>query len=101
MEYHGLDPKSDYRVRVVYAGDRFHLKIRMRAGESTEIHPYITKPHPVTPLEYSVPTSAFSDGTLTLTWNGDPDLGGAGRHCQVAEVWILKIPNPTSSKITS
>ena len=90
LKYHGLDPKSDYRIRVVYAGDRFHLKIRMLAGGSTEIHPYITKPHPVAPLEYSLPTSAFADGTLTLTWHGDPELGGAGRHCQVAEVWVLK-----------
>ncbi len=98
LEYHGLDPKSDYRVRVVYGGDRFHLKIRMLAGESTEIHPYITKPHPVTPLEHSVPTSAFAGGTLTLTWHGEPDLGGAGRHCQVAEVWVLKGPDSSSPK---
>jgi hypothetical protein len=27
---------------------------------------------------------------LTLTWQSNPDRGGPGRGCQIAEVWLIK-----------
>jgi hypothetical protein len=35
-------------------------------------------------------------GALTLTWHGEPGLGGDGRGCQVSEVWLLKEPKSTA-----
>jgi hypothetical protein len=29
---------------------------------------------------------------LTLTWHANPERGGPGRGCQIAEVWLIKSP---------
>jgi hypothetical protein len=90
VRYPGLDPAASYKVRVVYAGDNPKRTIRLLANDATELHPYITKPVPFRPLEFSVPQSLTRDGNLTLKWFGEPGLGGNGRGCQVSEVWLLK-----------
>lgn len=90
MRYTGLDPKARYRLRVVYAGDSPHIKIRCVANEEIEIHPFIEKPLPVRPLEFDIPPQATRSGTLTLSWYREPGLGGNGRGCQVAEVWLIR-----------
>jgi hypothetical protein len=99
MHYRDLDLRAHYKVRVVYAGD-FEPKVRLVAISTSdksemrevEIHPFISKPQPVAPLEFSIPNEATSGGELTLTWHCDPKRGGAGRGCQVAEVWLIKVP---------
>jgi hypothetical protein len=58
-----------------------------------EVHPYQPKPRPVRPVEFEIPMEATSRGELTLTWHADPDRGGAGRGCQIAEVWLIKVPD--------
>lgn len=90
MRYTGLDPKARYRLRVVYAGDSPRIKIRCVANEDIEIHPFIEKPLPVRPLEFDIPPQATRSGTLTLSWYREPGLGGNGRGCQVAEVWLIR-----------
>ena len=90
LRYSGLDPKALYRVRVVYAGDNPKRKIRLLAGEGLEIHPLLSKPVPFKPLDFPVPPEATRNGTLTLSWFGEPGLGGNGRGCQVSEVWLLR-----------
>lgn len=89
MNYQGLDPQEQYRVRVVYAGDSMSKKIRMVAGSDTEIHGYIQKPWPVKPLDFTIPKQATASGKLQLRWYREPGLGGNGRGCQVAEVWLM------------
>lgn len=90
MRYAGLDPKARYRLRVVYAGDNPKRKIRLVAGDGLEIHPLLAKPVPFKPLEFAIPPAATRKGGLSLTWFGEPGLGGNGRGCQVSEVWLLK-----------
>ncbi|MGH9469269.1 MAG: hypothetical protein ACRD1N_02870 [Terriglobia bacterium] len=89
MNYRGLDAAAHYRVRVVYAGDSMSKKIRMAANENVEIHGYIEKPWPVKPLEFAIPKQATASGKLQLRWYREPGLGGNGRGCQVAEVWLM------------
>lgn len=96
MRYQGLDPKADYRVRVVYGGDSLQKPIRLVANDSIEIHPLMQKPQPIKPVEFAIPRSATATGELTLSWNGDAALGGNGRGCQVSEVWLVKVGNPAS-----
>lgn len=90
MHYPNLDPTAPYRVRVTYSGETPEKKIRLEATEGIEVHPYITKPDPVGALEFDIPPAATSKGELTLRWFREPGLGGNGRGCQVAEVWLMK-----------
>jgi len=94
MRYTGLDPAAQYRIRVVYAGDSPGRKIRLMAGgtgfQPVEIHPLMLKPQPVRPIEFDIPRAATSGGELNLWWYREAGLGGNGRGCQVAEVWLIK-----------
>lgn len=96
MHYAGLDPKARYRVRVLYGGDSPRRKIRLAANQGLEVHPYLTKPFPFRPLEFALPPAATEQSELTLSWFGEPGLGGNGRGCQVSEVWLLKEPSSAS-----
>lgn len=89
MHYPNLNPKAQYRIRVVYAGDSMRKKIRLAAGKDIEIHGYIQKPWPIKPLEFDIPREATASGELRLKWYREPRLGGNGRGCQVAEVWLM------------
>jgi hypothetical protein len=90
MRYAGLDPKAQYKVRVTYAGDNFRTRIRLMAGDALEVHPFIVKTREVRPVEFDVPREATKNGELLLSWYQEPGRGGAGRGCQVAEVWLSK-----------
>lgn len=102
VRYEGLDPSASYQVRVVYP--RFAPpsllvsptlgKIRLRADDWIEIHPYIARSFPVQPVTFDVPVEATRDGVLTLTWNREPGLGGNGKGCDIAEVWLIKKASP-------
>ena len=89
VHYEGLDPEASYVVRVVYAGDNFGAKMRLEA-EGAEIHPWLTKPNPVRPVEFDLPRTTTQGGRLTLSWTQEPGRGGNGRGCQVAEVWLVR-----------
>ncbi len=89
MRYTGLDPAAQYRIRVVYAGDSSGRKIRLMAG-NLEVHPLMRKPQPVRPVEFEIPRAATAQGSLDLSWYGEAGLGGNGRGCEVAEVWLMK-----------
>ncbi len=87
MRYTGLDRSAPYKVRVVYAGD-MQRDMRLVADEKFEVHPLIKKEK--RPLEFDIPTAATSDGELNLSWSQAPGSRGAGRGCQVAEIWLIK-----------
>lgn len=91
MQYQGLDPDRQYKIRVVYSGDRPNVKIRLDANGSLPVHPLIEKPWPPKPLEFDIPQAATHGGTLTLSWHRELGLGGNGRGCQVAEVWLIAV----------
>jgi len=90
MQYEGLDPNAEYKVRAVYAGDKFDTELRLVADDNIEVHPFVKKAFPIRPVEFDVPREATDDGKLTLTWTQTPGRGSAGRGCQVAEVWLIK-----------
>jgi hypothetical protein len=90
MFYPDLDPTAQYRIRVVYSGDGIERKIRLIAGKDIEVHGFIKKPWPIQPLEFDIPREATAAGELRLSWYREPGLGGNGRGCQVAEVWLIK-----------
>jgi hypothetical protein len=93
MHYPNLDRQMRYRLRVVYSGDAPHMKLRLMANESIEVHPYILRSWPPAPQEFAIPPEATASGELKLSWTREPSQGGNGRGCQVAEVWL--IPTPT------
>jgi hypothetical protein len=90
LHYDELDPHAAYSVRIAYAGDSPSTKIRLLADEKYVIHPEMAKPRPATLVEFDVPREATRDGHLTLTWYRQAGLGGNGRGCAVAEVWLIK-----------
>jgi len=90
MRYTHLDPAAQYKVRVVYSVETPRPKVRLEAGESIEIHPFIERPNPPRPLDFDIPAKATAGGELNLSWRREPGLGGNGRGCQVAEVWLIK-----------
>ena len=96
MRYPNLDPKARYKIRILYGGDSPRKKIRLIANEQSEIHPFLTKPFPFAPLEFQIPPAETRSGQLTLTWSVEPGLGGNGRGCQLAEVWLIKEPMPAN-----
>jgi hypothetical protein len=89
MHYDGLDTAAQYKIRVVYAGDSPRTKIRLDAN-GIAVHPLITKPAPIAPIEFDIPKSATEKGTLDLSWYRETGLGGNGRGSQVAEVWLIR-----------
>jgi hypothetical protein len=44
-------------------------------------------------MEFDIPAAATQDGELRLKWYRTPGLGGSGRGCQVAEVWLIRKPS--------
>jgi hypothetical protein len=88
LRYAGLDPAARYKVRVVYGREGRAAKIRLVANESTEIHPFLSKPFER--LEFDLPAVITHSGNLTLNWTQEPGSGGNGRGCEVAEVWLVK-----------
>jgi hypothetical protein len=84
LRYTGLDPGARYKVKVVYGGG----PVRLVANDKTEIHGAVTKTFQA--VEFDIPAEATQGGTLTLTWTRPPGGGGAGRGCQVAEVWLIR-----------
>lgn len=95
LRYPDVERGARYRLRVIYAGDPFSpARIRIVANGKTEISPLTAKPNPVAPLEFDIPAAETSTGTLTLDFTQEPGRGGAGRGCQVAEVWLIRQESP-------
>lgn len=90
MRYENLNPAAQYKVRVIYGDPTTKAKLRLMANANIEIHPFIDKAPASQPAEFEIPREATRDGVLTLSWTAEPGHGGAGRGCQVAEVWLIK-----------
>lgn len=90
LEYSGLDTTAAYAVKATYTGDNLRAQLRLVADGSYTVHDYLAKPMPIAPVQFDVPVEATADGNLVLEWNQTPGIGGAGRGCQVAEVWLIR-----------
>jgi hypothetical protein len=93
LRYENLDPKAQYRVRVVY-GATGTTQLRMMANGRHEIHPWMTRPTPSSPLEFDIPPEATAEGTLELAFTGETGRGGNGRGTDVAEIWLMRRDGP-------
>jgi hypothetical protein len=95
LEYTGLEPTARYSVRVVYkkGGDAGKAPPTMTAagadGKSVLVHGELNVTQ-TAPYEFSVPQEATKGGSVTLSCHGPLGVGGMGRCCQMAEVWLLK-----------
>jgi hypothetical protein len=84
LQYHDLDPKSSYILRVAYTG-RFNSKLKLVADEKYLIHDFIqTGKKPI--YEFPIPAAAVADGVVKFTWTCDKEE----RCTQVAEIWLIK-----------
>ncbi|MCZ2152589.1 MAG: hypothetical protein LC114_01620 [Bryobacterales bacterium] len=92
MEYTGLDPSAEYKVRVVYGGENAvpDQGIRLIANQTIVIHPYMRKPLPIRPLEFDIPREATRSGRLLLAWDREEPPSGRLRGAQVSEVWLIR-----------
>jgi len=92
MKYTNLDPNAQYLVKITYTKDLYSgdKQIRLLTDNGNEVHAYMDKPEEMQPLTFDIPIEATSDGELILIWNSEEDMGGTGRGCQVAEVWLMK-----------
>lgn len=92
LEYKGLDPAAQYKVRVVYGGENAvpEQGIRLIANDSIVVHPYRKKPLPVQRQEFDIPQEATRSGTLLLTWDREQPPSGRLRGAQVSEVWLIR-----------
>jgi hypothetical protein len=89
MHYDHLDRSAQYKVRVVYSGYP-NSKVGLDCNRNYPVHPLMAKPWPPRPLEFDIPREATETGALTLIWHRELGLGGDGRGCEVAEVWLIK-----------
>ncbi len=93
MRYTGLDKTAPYKIRIVYSSATQQIPIRLvaegkTANDKLEIHPFIKKE--LHPVEFDLPAAATAKGELHLTWTQAPGSRGAGRGCQIAEVWLIR-----------
>ena len=90
MRYPDVDPDAQYKIRIVYSAESLPIPVRLEANEGIEIHPFMRKPPSREPVEFEIPPQATRGGELTLRWYREPAHGGAGRGCEVSEVWLIK-----------
>ncbi len=88
MRYDGLEKTAQYKIRIVYSSATQQIPIRLMANDNIEIHPLIKKE--LHPVEFDIPSAATANGELNLSWTQAPGSHGAGRGCQVAEVWLIR-----------
>jgi hypothetical protein len=90
MCYTDLDPVARYKLRVIYSCLKPHIPTRLTANDGIEIHPFITRNDPPTPVEFDIPAEATQGGDLTLTWEIEHGRGGNPGGAGVSEVWLVK-----------
>ncbi len=90
LRYEDLDPKAQYKVKVVYAGDNPRPKVKLVADGQYETHALMAKPTPYAPVEFDVPQEATADGKLELTFTREPGLRGNGRGMDIGEIWLMR-----------
>ncbi len=88
MRYTGLDKTAQYKIRIVYSSATQQIPIKLVANDKFEIHPLIKKE--LHPVEFDIPIAMTATGELNLTWTQAPGSRGAGRGCQIAEVWLIR-----------
>jgi len=89
MRYTGLDRDVAYKVRMVYADLSPDIEVRLEAN-GYRVHDWMTRDGSPHPVEFDIPVQATRNGNLSLRWHREPGKGGAGRGCQISEIWLMK-----------
>ena len=63
---------------------------RLTASDTYVVQPERRIEDLAVPVEFDIPRELTLDGELTLSWSKPPGMGGNGRGCQIAEVWLLR-----------
>jgi hypothetical protein len=85
MSWDNLDPRSPYRIRVVYNGP-FGVSQQCHTDEGILVHPFVVQSKEI--RTFLIPASATSDGKLTLQWT--QDTSDVKRGVSVSEIWLEK-----------
>jgi len=96
LAYRDLDPNRTWRLRAVYAGEDYQLPMRLTAN-GVELHPPLSRTTNPMTVDLAIPPEITRSGQLRLEWTRPAGVGGGGRGHQVAEVWLLPDPVPSSS----
>ena len=61
------------------------------ADDQYVIHDYFEiTPWSIEVRTYDIPQEASNDGKLSLQWEMEPAIGGAGRGNKIGEMWLIK-----------
>ncbi len=94
LRFSGLRGHVQYKLRIVYAGEDYTVPVTLIANGSYVIHgPRARTANPET-VEFTLPINETESGSLDLKWTRPQGRGGGGRGLQVAEVWLLPLPDP-------
>jgi hypothetical protein len=97
LDYSGLNAQAAYSLVVVYFSDGGSgdsaTPYRLVANGEYIVHDYMPPPYPMTKLQFQLPASVTSSGSLTLQCSQQPGLAGSGRNCQICEVWLYPSPD--------
>eukprot|EP01052_Picozoa_sp_SAG31_P003144 SAG31_NODE_118_length_24006_cov_8.219266_4_plen_620_part_00 len=94
LNYTGLDPTIQYRVKLVYVrgGDAGKAPVRLTAigadGAQAVVHDYFMV-NKTDVYDFTVPKSTTQKGSVRLTCHGPLGTGGMGRCCQISEIWFV------------
>ena len=84
LVYTGLDRNARYVLRVTYVGGSTS---RLLANGEV-LHDYRAPPVTTQVQSFSLATNTTAGGRLVVSCNQPPGLGGTGRTCQIAEIWL-------------
>ncbi|GAH36875.1 unnamed protein product, partial [marine sediment metagenome] len=84
MRWEGLDRRAAYHINVVYRGP-FGPQFTCKTDDGHLIHASRGNTDS-TPVSYSIPQAATSDGVLGLQWQ----LTNQVRGVSVTEIWLIK-----------
>ncbi|MCC7156531.1 MAG: hypothetical protein IT161_18285 [Bryobacterales bacterium] len=91
LRYSGLDRSAQYRVRVIYGGEPSPSRVlKVTANNGRVLQPERRIEALTDPVEFDVPREETAGGELTLSWSKPRGMGGNGRGCQIAEVWLIR-----------
>jgi hypothetical protein len=88
LTYDDLDPSAAYSVRATYSGRESRL-MRLVANDHYVVAERI-EPRMAVVQEFPIPREATAGGHLELNWS----CGPGQRSTEVAEVWLIKQPEP-------
>jgi hypothetical protein len=89
MRYDHLDPKAQYKVRVVFVGGGNGAKVRVTANDLV-VDAAFARPGSMQPVEFDIPAEAVKNGALTLRWTLEPGQGGFSAEVAIAEVFLIR-----------